>query len=309
MKGLKGALFITLIGQLLCVGCKENALTPMSYGHAYEAIVVGDKDSMIYQLLSEPMVGLPQSEPTFDVTMVSKANFKADSRLVRNVVIVEIDKQKHKAVNVSSRRNVYAAPQLILTIDAPSKEALHNFLISNGKKLRNYLVKEELHRTQVHLAKHRNVEAEAKIRKLFGIDIQVPVELQASKEGKNFLWLSNNATSGVSNLCLYTINEGDFRQQRDSVMQRNILGERNNMYVQTSAIVLTSINKEVSTTIRGLWEMKNDAMGGPFVAYMRKHKPLLQRHILVAEAFVYAPESKKRNKLRALEAALYTWKE
>ena len=51
--------------------------------------------------------------------------------------------------------------------------------------------------------------------------------------------------------------------------------------------------------------MRNDAMGGPFIAYV---KPLAQRknRRLVAEAFVYAPESKKRDILRRLEASLYT---
>ena len=49
-------------------------------------------------------------------------------------------------------------------------------------------------------------------------------------------------------------------------------------------------------------EMQNDAMGGPFVAYWKPNG----KRIVVTEVFVYAPETKKRNLVRRLEAALYT---
>ena len=48
--------------------------------------------------------------------------------------------------------------------------------------------------------------------------------------------------------------------------------------------------------------MQNDAMGGPFVAYWKPNG----KRIVVTEVFVYAPETKKRNLVRRLEAALYT---
>lgn len=53
---------------------------------------------------------------------------------------------------------------------------------------------------------------------------------------------------------------------------------------------------------RGLWEMKNDAMGGPFVARTLS----FGNKTLTIEGFVYAPGQKKKNKLRQLEAVLYT---
>ena len=58
--------------------------------------------------------------------------------------------------------------------------------------------------------------------------------------------------------------------------------------------------------LRGLWEMKNDMMGGPLVAHAVYDTA--RATVIVAEVFVFAPESKKRNKIRQLEAALYTLK-
>ncbi|WP_051530763.1 DUF4837 family protein [Prevotella dentasini] len=105
---------------------------------------------------------------------------------------------------------------------------------------------------------------------------------------------------------LYTINkEKNFRQQRDSVMQRNIPGERAGMYVSTAIVEREEVRPGLSTTYRGLWEMRNDVMGGPFVAYLPTKLAKGNRQ-LVVEAFLFAPGSKKRNLLRRLEAALYT---
>ena len=53
---------------------------------------------------------------------------------------------------------------------------------------------------------------------------------------------------------------------------------------------------------RGLWEMTGDAMGGPFVS--RSYVDSVNHRIVVKEAFVYAPERKKRNLIRQLEAAI-----
>ena len=74
------------------------------------------------------------------------------------------------------------------------------------------------------------------------------------------------------------------------------------MHMRTASIASVTRGRGNSVTVRGLWEMKNDAMGGAFVAYWQPEGS----RIVVAEAFVYAPETKKRNLVRRLEAALYT---
>ena len=56
--------------------------------------------------------------------------------------------------------------------------------------------------------------------------------------------------------------------------------------------------------VRGLWDMRGDAMGGPFVSYLQAD-PAHDR-LLVSEGFVFAPDKKKRPLIRQLEAALQT---
>jgi hypothetical protein len=50
--------------------------------------------------------------------------------------------------------------------------------------------------------------------------------------------------------------------------------------------------------------MQGDRMGGPFVSHSRVDEA--NGRVIVAEAFVYAPESLKRDLIRRMEAALYT---
>jgi hypothetical protein len=56
--------------------------------------------------------------------------------------------------------------------------------------------------------------------------------------------------------------------------------------------------------LRGLWKMEGDMMGGPYVSIVRLDE--VNNRVIVAEGFVYAPETSKRNYIRRLEAALYT---
>lgn len=57
---------------------------------------------------------------------------------------------------------------------------------------------------------------------------------------------------------------------------------------------------------RGLWEMKGDAMGGPYV--MRRICPGKGKDEIIIIGFVYAPEMKKKILIKQLEAAISTIK-
>ena len=55
---------------------------------------------------------------------------------------------------------------------------------------------------------------------------------------------------------------------------------------------------------RGLWRMKGDFMGGPYVSHTRLDEK--NQRIITAEIFVYSPDKMKRNLMRQMEASLYT---
>lgn len=68
-------------------------------------------------------------------------------------------------------------------------------------------------------------------------------------------------------------------------------------------LLLPTVGKTVNegrTVLRGQWEMDGDAMGGAFVASARH----TAGEAIVLLAFAYAPERKKRNIMRQLQAVV-----
>jgi len=301
-----------LLCLLLLASCSHTAsLKPTSGGRNYEVLIVDDCDQAVATLLSEPMPALPQPEPMFDVRHTTIGNFNATQQLSRNIIVVCIDRLRYPVPQIVQERNVYAHPQLVTTIGAPTATGLKTFITQNKNKLLTTLTAFEMGARIAFLKQHHNPKAEQMVQKLFGFHMLIPADMQASKQATDFLWLSNNTANGLQNICIYKANgltKTNFQQLRDSVMQANIKGETNSMYMQTvpQSCLITPSNHGAHTPflVRGLWQMHGDAMGGPFIGRIIRHKG----NTYVAEGFVFAPENKKRNFIRQLESALYTLK-
>ena len=100
---------------------------------------------------------------------------------------------------------------------------------------------------------------------------------------------------------------------RDSAMKRNIPGstpenwmtttyENDEPLVMQRRVELPDGRKVYE--MRGLWEMRKGALGGPFVSLA--YPDSAHGRMLVAEGFIYSPKSKKRDLVRRMEAALRT---
>ena len=122
--------------------------------------------------------------------------------------------------------------------------------------------------------------------------------------------------NGCSESNGWTCNLGEINQ----VLKRQVLGETDDMYMR---LICQDEEKEKDENLlsieRGLWDMKGDAMGGPFLlkvlpmsngeittprSYLKQPGKIDSRIVVIA--FVYAPEMKKRNLIKQLEAVLAT---
>ena len=299
----------------------KNRKKPASTGQPYEVVLEGDTDSIVTKMLTEDVTGLPQPEPLCRLIQVKKGKTRGSYLLVRTRIVVSIaerditdqsNNEKDFSVKLSHDEN--AAPQNIISITARSAQQLREKL--NGEKLRRIVDEVELK----HLAdvisctpSKQNKEMQNEIKKLFGIDLKIPVSMNASKKAKDFIWISNNASTGMQNLLVFKVKSeerrmknsnavsADDKAQIDSILQTNMPGETDNMYM-----VIPVLSE------RGLWEMKGDAMGGPYVME-RIHQSTSQAEIqqgydLYIIGFVYAPEMKKKILIKQLEAAISTIK-
>ena len=306
---------------------KKSVLTPTSAGSPYEILLVADEDDFhngavdsLYAVLTDDMAGVAQSEPCFKVSRITKNNLSKTLRLCRNIVIIKIDPAQYSSCKFKFSRDVYAAPQIVATIQAHDAAQFKNFVLANSEMITEFFTRAELNRQIEILREDHQPHMREAVRKTFGADIWVPVELNKVITGRNFVWgRCERFVKKVEqelNIVVYsypyrdvnTFTEKYFVHKRDSVMKANIPGPGEGKYMMTTKgfnlISDEVVHKQYAQVVRGLWNVKDYDMGGSFISVSRVDEK--NQRVVVAEAFVYYPNHAKRDVLRKLEAALYT---
>lgn len=306
---------------------KKSVLTPTSAGAPYEVLLVAAEDDFhtgavdsLYAVLTDDVAGIAQPEPCFKVSRITQNNFSKTLRLCRNVIIIKIDPSMYNKCKFKFSRDVYAAPQIIMTIQAPNALKFKNFVMDNRDVIVDFFNKAELNRQCELLKEDHQPHVREQVKKMFGCDIWVPAELTTITTGRNFLWAHCEKfvrkVEQNLNLVVYsypyrdpkTFTEEYFVRKRDSVMRANIPGPREGQYMMTTkGFTLVSdeaVHGKYAQVVRGLWNVKGYDMGGPFVSVARVDEK--NQRVVVVEGFVYYPNQPKRNVLKKLEAALYT---
>lgn len=325
VKSKTALLMWAVAGSLLasCAGWKREMLTPAASGRPYELLVVadaagwrGEAGAALRRALETDVPGLPQAEPSFRLMHASPKAFDAVLRLVRNILVVEVDRDRHSQVTFRWEKDVYASPQVIFTLGAPDEAAVAAWTEEYGPSLVRFFTQVERERRVQELKENHSAEVLGLVREMFGCEVWVPSALKASKTGRDFLWVGTNAATDDRNFVMYSypytteaaFTKAGFIHKRDSVMKVNIPGACPGMYMATDTLMSDDSLLRVQGTrvleVRGLWRMEGDFMGGPYVAHARLDT--VRRRVVVAEVFIYAPNRPKRNLLRGLEASLYT---
>ena len=306
---------------------KRSVFTPTSAGAPYEVLLVAGEDDFrsgavdsLYNILTDDMPGIAQSEPLFKVSRINQNDLSKTLRLCRNIIIIKIDPSQYTTAKFKYSRDVYAAPQLIVTLQAHDAKQFKEFVADNSEMITEFFTRAELNR-QIDILKedHQPVMQE-QVRKVFGSDIWIPVELTKVTTGRHFVWARCERfvrkVEQELNIVVYsypyrdlnTFTEKYFIHKRDSVMKANIPGPKDGQYMMTTKgftiVTDETVHKHYAQVVRGLWNIKDYDMGGPFVSVSRVDEE--NQRVVVAEAFVYFPNHAKRDYIRKLEAALYT---
>ena len=302
---------------------KKPLLMPNATGLPYEMLVVMDDAQWdrplgraVFNVLDTDVPGLPQSERSFRISRVAPDGFNSNMfKIMRNVIKVDIQ-NIYTQPKFKFARNVYSYPQMIMTLQAPDEESLTEYINNNRQSIIDFFTKAEMNREIENLRERHNPEVSRLAEEILGVDIWVPWGLNKFKKGKDFLWASTNVGKKDMNLVLYSYPYTDkntftldyFLQKRDSVMKANIPGGPKGSYMTTNHDYVYvedgTVRGKYAQIARGLWRIQGDRMGGPFVSHSRVDEA--NGRVVVAEAFIYAPESLKRDLLRRMEAALYT---
>ena len=301
----------------------DRLTKPTSSGRPYEVLVVVDDQlwqrpagRALFDVLDTDVPGLPQPERSFRISQTTQKRFSQVLNIFRTIIKVDIDPTQYTQTKMKFTCDVYARPQVVLTIQSPNEKDFAAFVKKNSRSIIDFLVKVEMNR-QINELEEKHSEAVSQLaEEIFKCQLWAPAEIKSYKKGKDFFWASSNTASGLVNICMYsypyegprTFNKQYVLAKRDSVMKANIPGTEPRMYMATDTLCTSvkpiTVKGEYAMEARGLWKMEHDAMGGPFVSHSRVDS--LNNRVVVAEGFVYAPEKMKRGLIRRLEAALYT---
>lgn len=301
---------------------KKSVFTPQSSGMPYEMMVVsqpadyqnGAYDAL-FEILNDDIPGLPQPEAHFKISRLTHENFTRTFRYCRNVIIMNID-HMYTSCKFKFSRDVYASPQIVMTIQAPDAQSFIRFVKDNAGSLISFFTRVEMNREADNLQKEHNIPVEQKIKELFDCDIWIPQELNKTKVGKNFFWASTDNGTKDMNFVMYTYPYRDkntftaeyFAAKRDSALRYNVPGPHDDIYMTLQddlwEVEDGTVHGQYAQIARGLWKMANYSMGGPFVSVSRVDEK--NGRVVVAEAFIFAPGEHKKYMMRRMEAALYT---
>lgn len=313
---------------LLLAACSKTGkgvFTPTSSGRAYEILVVIDPGvwerpagRALFDVLDSDVPGLPQSERSFRIMYTSPANYDSTLKLIRNIIIAEINPNLYTQPKFKGTKDVYSSPQSILTIQAPDEDSFAEYVTKHKQAIIDYFTHAEMNRQIIVLENKHNDLVATKVKSLFDCDVWIPGELNSTKQGEDFFWAGTNSATADQNFVIYsypyteknTFTKEYFVHKRDSVMKANIPGAREGMYMMTDSLLTDvrpiSVQGEYALEARGLWRIKGDFMGGPYVSHVRLDRA--NQRIIVTEIFVYSPDKLKRNLVRQMEASLYTVK-
>lgn len=308
---------------LTVAGCKDGPImVPQASGRPYEVLVVMDKTAWeapegraLFDVLDTDIPGLPQPERSFHISQVGPKDMNRTLSIFRNIIEVDIDPTQYTMTRMKFTRNVYAQDQVILRIRSGSREDFAQYVTEHGQDIIDFFTKMEINRLCRDLQKKYSKLTHDLAKEIFDCELRAPEELKNYKRGKDFFWTTNNTATGMVSLVMYsypyegpeTFNKKYILHKRDSVMRINMLGSDPDMFVQTDTAFTDVrpivVHHKYAMEARGLWYMRNDGMGGPFVSHSRVDTE--NNRVVVIEGFVFAPEKMKRGLMRRMEGSLY----
>lgn len=263
--------------------------------------IVGD----IYQ-------GLPIDEPNFKFFNISPKQFNGFSRHSRNILYF----QKDTTNKFRIYKNLYSKPQLFFLIQGEDEDILINNLIENKPLIIN-TIKEGERKEKIRRIKKSPSKSNV-LRKKMRINLVYPSVYKKVKDTFNFIWLEKQILKGTLNIISYrlplnTISNppklNDVIRIRDSIGKINIPGRLEGTHMITEKdyrpyFYKLNMGGKIIYETKGMWEVKNDFMGGPFINYILKDKK--SNEWVIVEGFAFAPSVSKRDYMFELNSILST---
>ena len=314
----------------------QNQLTIIADGDLWEGDV-GDTVDFYY---SAPYLLLPQPEPILDLRHFTPRDLVVDplrkelraylfvdnlsdenaegTRLVKKIIG---DAQFEKArmdpkYNLVQLKDKWAKDQLIIFQFGRNQRELIDNLKKNQPLILQKIREHDRPKLEATVyLDNRNEELEREVYENFGIRMKIPRGYYKAIGDDNLYWFRHEQEKISNNIFIsrlpYTdvsqISEENIKAVRDS-LGKFVSTRADNTYMRINDIDLpvftkvTRVDNKYALEARGIWEIANDYMGGPFVSYL-VHNPKGDELIFI-DGFIHAPGEDKRNFMQYLEHIL-----
>jgi hypothetical protein len=317
---------------ILLISCKDKGskkeILLDSSGNINNVSVVLDNElwdgsvgDAIRSVLAAPIYGLPQDEPLFTISQIPPSVFTGFVTKNRTVLKIEVSNNS----DIQILDNVYAQPQKVVVISGKSRQDIIDRIVENAPKIVTTFRNEEIAERQRQMSKspHKYKSIEKKL----GLTIQFPSAYRISKESENFFWIRKDITTGTTNLMIFEVPYNAIKRNdslvnqivkiRDSIGKIYIKGrqdgeisangEKIESYMTTEDAYApyvheTILDNKATIEAKGIWDLKEDFMGGPFINYAIEDK--INKRWIIVEGFAFAPSVEKRDYMLELEAII-----
>ncbi len=313
---------IVFVQSCKCTGGPQ--LMPNVSGKAGEVVVVinkgdweGEIGTAIRATLGAEEPFLPQREPMFTLVNIPENAFTSIFKTHRNLIIIQTipDSESPKMV---FQENVWAAPQIVTTLSGSDAGKIAALVTEEKDRLTGALLMAERNRNIQNAKRYEETALRRTVTEEFSGSPYFPRGYSLKKQTENFIWISYETTYTNQGIFIYRFpytDSTDFSSEkliarRNEILGKNVPGPVDKSFMTTNLLVEPGMrwvryNRRDFVEIRGLWEVQNDFMGGPFISHFFLDQD--NKNIISLEAFVYAPRYDKRNYLRQVESLIYSF--
>lgn len=281
----------------------------------------------IQEYFEKDLPATPQpAEPILSVRCYPHKNFNRNHKTNRNIVVVKFDSIA-KRTDLKVEHDKWMKKQTYVEIISPNMEHFTSFMDKEGDKLVEVFLNDELSRVKGYFNAAKNQNALNLIKNKHDLNIIFPKEFSIVTNNDEFVSATHERMIS-RNGRMYDLQQGVLIYhypytsdsifnsnyligKRDEILGKYVKGETDDVYMITNpdgrvAPLIDTVNHngEFAVEIRGLWSMKNDFMGGPFISLTKVDKK--NNRVVTAEGYVFAPNSPKRELIRDLEAIIYS---
>ena len=314
---------VCLLTSLLLISChkkKKEQYLPDSVGSINSLTIVMDPQlwggvvgDSLREYFASPVEEIAGArEPLFDIQQIPLEVFDGMTRASRNILIVSTDTRN----GFDIRDSLYAKPQKVAFIIGQTTDDLISEIQKYAPKIIHTFKENEMQ--EVRNRFQNTLNNTKLIENTLGIQLSFPSLYNIVKQENNFFWLERKVKNGTADILIYEVPKGkicthsnlcseDIIQMRDSIGKRYVPGPQEGMYMITSpafapTYTKTQLNGYPTIVSKGLWEVKDFILGGPFSNYIIED-PKRDRCVVI-EGFIAAPGTSKRDLLFELETII-----